>query len=117
MHYPDHLREAFLAWIGEGYPPTARVEVDYREQKWPAEPTLWEAVGHALELWALTKLNLNHGRLDGRDPMTTWPRAAPAAPTDREERRLGRRPVGEHTVASAQHDAPAPASMRVWLHG
>jgi hypothetical protein len=40
MHYAEHLREAFLAWIDEGYPPTARVEVDYREQEWPAERLL-----------------------------------------------------------------------------
>jgi hypothetical protein len=40
MHYPEHLRETFLAWIDGGYPPTARVEVDYREQEWPAERLL-----------------------------------------------------------------------------
>jgi hypothetical protein len=36
MHYPGHIREAFLDWIDEGYPPIARVEVNYEEQAWPA---------------------------------------------------------------------------------
>jgi hypothetical protein len=40
MHYGGHWRQAFLDWIGERYPPLARVEVNYEEQTWPAEQLL-----------------------------------------------------------------------------
>jgi len=40
MHYPGHLREAFLDWLDEDCPPAARVEVGYRPQTWPSERLL-----------------------------------------------------------------------------
>ncbi len=40
MHYPTHLREAFIDWLDEGCPPLARVEVGYRPQTWPADRLL-----------------------------------------------------------------------------
>ena len=39
-HHGTHEREAFLAWLDEGCPPVARVEVEYRDQTVPAEALL-----------------------------------------------------------------------------
>lgn len=36
MHYPGHLREAFIAWIDAGFPPTTEVEVNYEPERWDA---------------------------------------------------------------------------------
>ena len=40
MHYPGHLREAFLVWLDEGCPPAASVEVNHEPEVWPAEKLL-----------------------------------------------------------------------------
>ena len=40
MHYPGHLREAFVEWLDEGCRPLARVEVRYEPQTWEAERLL-----------------------------------------------------------------------------
>jgi hypothetical protein len=37
VHYPGHLRDAFLDWLDEGCPPLARVEVNHEPQTWTAE--------------------------------------------------------------------------------
>jgi hypothetical protein len=39
-HFPTHLRRSFYAWIEQGMPPAASVEVDYKEEVWPAERLL-----------------------------------------------------------------------------
>jgi hypothetical protein len=44
MHYAGHWREAFCAWIEEGTPPLARVEVDYEPVTWTAEELLGRMV-------------------------------------------------------------------------
>lgn len=66
MHYPGHLREAFLDWLDEGCPPLAAVEVNYERQTWPAERLLGRMLrcsditpgvyyGEAVEQFGLTR--------------------------------------------------------------
>lgn len=40
MHYKSNLRDAFVAWLDEGCPPAAAVEVGYVPVVWPAEKLL-----------------------------------------------------------------------------
>jgi hypothetical protein len=44
MHYPGHLRDAFVQWLDEGRPDTATVEVDYEPRQWAAERLLGRMV-------------------------------------------------------------------------
>jgi len=37
MHYPGHLREAFITWAEDGCPPTVELEVAYEPVRWPPE--------------------------------------------------------------------------------
>ena len=37
---PAELRDAFLVWIEQDYPPVATVEVNHEPQRWPADKLL-----------------------------------------------------------------------------
>ena len=39
-HYPGHVRDAFLAWIEDGYPETATIEKNYEPHDIPADELL-----------------------------------------------------------------------------
>jgi hypothetical protein len=36
MHYPGHVRDAFVQWAEAGFPDVATIEVDYEPRKEPA---------------------------------------------------------------------------------
>jgi hypothetical protein len=36
MHYPGHVRDAFVEWAEAGFPEVATIEVDYEPRKEPA---------------------------------------------------------------------------------
>ena len=40
MHFPGHMRQAFVDWVEAGQPDVAQVEVDYVPRPWPAEKLL-----------------------------------------------------------------------------
>jgi hypothetical protein len=71
MHYPGHLREAFLDWVEDGCPPTAVVEVEHEPVTMPADTFLYRMM-RCSDVLPEYGRELVHAALDDDDDADVW---------------------------------------------